>query len=344
VAAPSAGKVRLFAHPDNPYAREAQARARTQGQGEEMVHGRLRLRVGAVVSQGTILGHLASTPGSQLAELRFAIRPANDLETIDPRPVIESWRDLNAALHPRGAKDEAGLLGATAADVFLLSKDELTRTVLADPGIGLEGCARQDIESGAVDKRVLAALAFLSRSGLEPTVGEVSCGLQDSARDAADALRPAPATIEILNINGVAIAGHQGPGSVTDVTIRTLLTLQGKFAPSRIISLMDYPGAPSTQASREGADSIELEFAPTSPSVPLSVEATASAAHSAGAGPTAPAPVVLSADISPTQWSALIDRIGALPNPTISRKPSAAAIRDPQAAPDNRDLGMHPLP
>ncbi len=339
--APSGGKVRLFADPDNPYARAAMARAK---QGNGTTHGNLPLRIGAVVSQGTILGHLASNPGSPLAELRFAVRPANDLETIDPRPVIESWRDLDSALHPRGAKDEAGLLGATAADVFLLSKDELARAVLADPGISLEGCARQDVESGAVDKRVLAALAFLSRSGLKPTVGELSCGSQDGVDDSARTPTRAPDTIEILSVNGVAIAGHQGPGSVTDLTIRTLLTLPSKFAPSRIVSLMDYPGSPSTLASRERWDSIELAFAPAGPPVPLNVAATARAAHSVGAGPTAPAPEVLSGDITPAQWSALIDRIGSLPNPTISRKPSDAAIRDPQAAPSNRDLGMNPLP
>ena len=57
---------------------------------------------------------------------------------------------------------------------------------------------------------------------------------------------PSAGTLDIAAINGVPIAGHQGAGTVTDITIRTLLTLGHKFAPKRIVSLMKYPGAPST--------------------------------------------------------------------------------------------------
>jgi hypothetical protein len=37
-------------------------------------------------------------------------------------------------------------------------------------------------------------------------------------------------------------------------------------------------------------------------------------------------------------------RIAALPAPKVSSKPSPAAIRDPQAAAGNRDLGTRALP
>ncbi len=85
--------------------------------------------------------------------------------------------------------------------------------------------------SGAIDKRALAVLAFLSRSGLKPTVGTLRCGaLCAAGYVAAGHVGDA---VAIVAINGVPIAGHQGAGSITDTTIRTLLTLQGDFTPAR---------------------------------------------------------------------------------------------------------------
>jgi hypothetical protein len=66
----------------------------------------------------------------------------------------------------------------------------------------------------------------------------------------------------------------------------------------------------------------------------------AKAAHSSTSGRTAPSPFVASANLSLTQWNELLARIGALPTPTVAGKPTSAAIRDPQAASDNRSLGV----
>jgi hypothetical protein len=41
-----------------------------------------------------------------------------------------------------------------------------------------------------------------------------------------------------------------------------------------------------------------------------------------------------------TQWNQLLARIGAIPAPKVAAKPTSAAIRDPQAAPSNRGLGL----
>jgi hypothetical protein len=245
---------------------------------------------------------------------------------------LEAWRELDAAIHPKGAKSSAGLVGATAADVFLLTRQELTRTVLSDPGVKLEPCARQDIAAGAVDQRVLASLAFLSRSGLKPTVGSLRCGLQPSGSTPAQLGTGAAHAIDIVAVNGVKIAGNQGPGTIADLTIRTLLTLQGRFAPSRIVSLMRYPGIARTLASAKRWDKIEVEFAPVVSAPRLSIPTSARAAHAAGRGPNAHAPVIVSGELTAQQWSELIGRIGAIPSPAISRKPSKAAVRDSKAA------------
>jgi membrane-bound lytic murein transglycosylase B len=326
-----AGKVRVFAHPyDNPDALAAVARARASS-ATSVASGRLPLRSGSVVAEDTVLGRVSAPAGARDGHLRFAIQPAGDTSTIDPRAIIANWTQLDAALHPQGAHGRANLLGATASDVFLLSKSQLEREVLSDPGIALSACSRHEVASGGIDKRALAVLAFLSRSGLKPTVGTLRCG----AYDASGYVSPGHTgdAVAIVAINGVPIAGHQGAGSITDTTIRTLLTLQGEFVPARIASLMHYPGAPSTLARADHGEYIEIAFTPAplraaGARSPATTTTTTVAAHSAGAGQTAPAPVAIVGELSVAQWEQLIGRIAALPAPNVAVKPSSAAIPD----------------
>ncbi len=322
------GKVRLFAHPGNPDA-IASAAARS-GTSRSVGAGTLPLRAGSIVSKGTVLGRVRTVPHSQDGHLRFAIRPGGDGATIDPRPVLENWTQLTMALHPQGASSTADLLGATASGVFLLSKAELERTVLSDPGISVYACGRHDIASGTIDKRVLAVLEFLSRVGLKPTVSALRCGHSETTVSGFVSEHYTGDAVDISAINGVPIAGHQGAGSVTDVTIRALLTLQGEFVPHQIISLMQYPGTPNTLAMAEHWNHIHVGFRPVAGDVAPAPAASAKAAHSAGAGKTAPAPLIAPDPLNSSQWSQLFARIGALPAPKVATKPTSAAIADPK--------------
>jgi membrane-bound lytic murein transglycosylase B len=316
------GKVRLYAHPDNPLARAAAARAARSATGS----GRwLPLRTGSLVAQGTVLGHLSSGSGPAAGQLRFAVRPADDSTTIDPAPLLTNWRQLAVALHPAGSKGTDELLGATAADVFPMSKSELQQSVLADPGVQLDACARRDVAAGAIDRRVLAVLEFLSRNGLQPTVSGLRCARARATAAGAVFEHFVGTAVDISAINGVPIAGHQGPGTVTDATIRTLLTLPRQLAPRRIISLMHYPEAPSTLARTAEWNHIHIDFG-----------APARQAHDARAAKTSPGS---GGSLSSAEWSQLVQRIAALPQPIVAAKPSSSAIRDPQAAPSNRGLG-----
>jgi membrane-bound lytic murein transglycosylase B len=322
-APPGMGRVRLYAHPGNPVARVAAARAARS----RATHGSrwLPLRTGALVSQGTVLGHLGTTPGAGAGQLRFAVRPAGDGSTIDPRPLLANWRQLEVALHPQGSKGEIGLLGATAADALSMSKSELERSVLSDPGVQLDACGRRDVAAGAIDRRVLAVLEFLSRSGLEPTVGALQCPRHRDVAAGLASAHFAGNAVDISAINGIPIAGHQGPGTVTDATIRALLTLRGQFAPERIVSLMKYPEARNTLALAAEWDHIHIDFR-----APAATGARVARAAAAGHG--TPSVAAASGDLSQSQWEQLLARVAALPQPTVAAKPSSAAIRDPRAA------------
>ncbi|MCW3025204.1 MAG: peptidoglycan DD-metalloendopeptidase family protein [Solirubrobacterales bacterium] len=316
-----AGKVRLFAHPGNPDAVAAAGVARRANHTSSA--SRQPLRRGSVVETGTVLGRLRVPLGAKAGHMRFAIRPAGDSATIDPRPILANWAQLEAALHPQGAKAENALLGATASDVLLMSKAQLERTVLADPGVALDACSRHEIAAGKIDKRVLATLAFLSRSGLKPKVAALQCGHGQAAVLGA----PAADAVDISAINGVAIAGHQGAGTITDLTIRTLLTLPAEFVPHAITSLMRYPGASGTHAVPAYWNRVRLAFQPARPAASLT---PAAAARSARSGRAAPSPLLTPTYVSGTQWEQLITRIGALPAPSVKSKPSSAAIADPK--------------
>jgi hypothetical protein len=319
------GKVRLFAHPGNP---DALASAAAKRKSRSNRAGRLLpLRAGSIVSKGTVLGRVRTPSGARDGHLRFAIRPGGDQSTVDPRPFLENWQQLGVALHPQGANNgEADLLGATASGVFLMSQDELERTVLADPGIDIYQCGREDIAKGKIDKRVLAVLEYLSRINLKPTVSALECGHSEITVSGFVSEHYTGDAVDISAINGIPIAGHQGAGSITDVTIRTLLTLQGEFVPHQIISLMKYPGAPNTLAMPEHWNHIHVGFRPAAGQ---SITPTATgAAHSARAGKSAPAPIVVPSDLSTTQWNQLVARIGALPAPKVAAKRSSSAVND----------------
>jgi soluble lytic murein transglycosylase-like protein len=323
------GRKRLFAKPGNPDAKAAAAVAGARQAAREKAAQKQPLRKGSVVSSGTVLGTVTTLKGAHAGHLRFGIRPAGDAAYIDPGPVLANWAQLQKALHPQGARAANALLGATASDVFLLSKSQLERTILSDPGITVTGCSRQDIASGVVDHRVLALLAFLSRSGLKPTVGALRCG--QSQYTASGALSPhyRGDAVDISAINDVPLARHQGPGTITDLTIRALLTLPSEFVPHEILSLMHYPADASTRAESSHWNKIELVFGPaTKTSSPAS---TTAAAHSAGKGKTAPVPVVSTSLLSPVQWTQLIGRVGAIATPKIAYKPTSSAIPDPKS-------------
>jgi hypothetical protein len=234
---------------------------------------------------------------------------------IDPKPILDGWVALeNSSLfRAKGAKPYAAT-GPTPGQVLLESKQQLEQQVRADPGIQLHGCARADVETGQIDRRVLATLEYLAVSRLEPTVAAMRCvraapvgSAGVSPPGGASVPQEAAAAFDISAVNGIRVAGHQGPGSITDTTVRKLLTLQGSLKPDEIVSQIRYPGTDNTLASTRHPDRIHVTFQPL----------YAVSSHLRGA---------FSASLSPTEWIQLIARLGEIPDPRVQRGPSAASI------------------
>ena len=146
------------------------------------------LHPGVQVLAGTVLGHIgtgdeaesaapSSAAGQTAAtaaegQMLFQIRPAGaGAPVIDPKPILDGWVRLEETSVFR-AKGENPFLATspTVGQVLLASKPQLEQLLLRDPGVHLPACERGAVRAGEVDRRVLAALEFLSVSGLSPTV------------------------------------------------------------------------------------------------------------------------------------------------------------------------------
>jgi hypothetical protein len=114
--------------------------------------------------------------------------------------------------------------------------------------------------------------------------------------------------MDIAMVNGIPIAGHQGPGSITDIAIRRLLSLQGYMKPHQIISLMRFPGADNTLVLPDHWDHIHVGFHPLF-------------------GQNGKLSAQVAAILKPPQWIHLIDRLRHIPNPTVPVHPSKFAIK-----------------
>ena len=268
---------------------------------------------GRKVIAGTILGRIGKTSDIVAPHVLFEIRPAGrGAPRIDPKPILDGWKVLEAtAIYRAQGKNPffgEDAQGATIGQILLMSKEALAQRVLANPRIETYSCGRRDIAAGIVDRRALAVLEFLAASGLKPTVTSLRCGHSFYTTGGNVSAHSSGNAIDIAKINGIPIMGNQGAGSITDIAVRRLLTLQGTMKPAQIITLMKYDGTDNTIAMGDHADHIHVGFRPTF-------------------DPTTKAGRLAESILKPSQWVKLIDRLGQIDNPTVQVAPSKYAIK-----------------
>jgi hypothetical protein len=219
--------------------------------------------------------------------LDFSIRPAGrGAPRIDPKPILDGWKLLEATAIYRASGRNVLHGEASIGQVLLLPKTALERRVLADERIEIYECGRDDVRAGRIDRRVLATLAYLAESGLEPTVSSLECGHGYYTSSGNVSHHASGNAVDIAAVNGIPILGHQEPGGITDQTVRRLMQLQGTMAPAQIISLLELGGP--TFALADHADHIHVGFEPEFDSV-----------------------------FSPVQWTDLLERLRQIENPVV---------------------------
>src|SRR3954471_24761699 len=328
-ASSAAVKARLFAHPTRANAAAAGGAqqeflrtgridgaltpARALGLGRDQILIK-HLKPGAQIPAGTVLGRIGKASSAKHPHMRFEIRPAGrGAPRVDPKPILDGWKLLESTAIYR-AQGENPFVGADAAtatvgQILLMSKETLIQRVLADSRIQIYACGRQDIQAGAIDRRVLATLEFLVANGLNPTVSSLHCGHSYLTASGNVSEHSTGTAVDIAAINGIPILGHQGKGTITDVTIQRLLTLQGNMEPHQIISLMSFPDADNTLVLADHDDHIHVGF------------------RAQGAAPAGTDDSQLSAVLKPSQWDRLIERLGEIDNPAVPVNPSKGALK-----------------
>ncbi len=325
---PATGKERLFANPRVPTAfknggQEQLLNADTSSTTFKSyfteVYGLKRsdvtikpLKKGSKLIAGTILGRIGATSSATAPHVTFEVRPAGrGAPRIDPKPILDGWKLLESTAVYRAAGKNA-FFGPDAKNpsigqILLMSKEALQRRVLADPRVEIYEAGRQDVKAGVIDRRVLATLEFLTASGLKPTVSSLRSGHSFLAASGNVSEHSSGSAVDVAKVNGIPIIGHQGAGSITDVSIRRLLTLQGTMKPHQIISLMRFDGTDNTLSLPDHDDHIHVGFQPQyAPGSKMGKQ--------------------LNSVLKPSQWIKLIGRLGEIENPKVLTKPSSAAI------------------
>jgi hypothetical protein len=280
------------------------------------------MRRGAQIIGGTVLGRIEKTGGRLAPHVNFGVRPAGKgAPAVDPKPILDGWKLLESTAIYRAAGKNP-FFGPNAKNpsigqIMLLSKEQLEQRVLNDPRIEIYDCGRRDIRSGQIDRRVMATLEYLAASGLKPTVSALKCGHSYLTKAGTVSEHSFGDAVDIAAINGIPILGHQGKGSITDITIRRLLLLQGTMKPHQIISLMTFPGTDNTLSLSDHDDHIHVGFYPLY-------------------GENAKLAKQVNTALKPGQWIKLIDRLNQIDNPVVPVKPSKAAIPAGSSSPAHR--------
>jgi murein DD-endopeptidase MepM/ murein hydrolase activator NlpD len=229
---------RLYAYPDRA----------EQGEGEKAqgeTEGSDNLKVGSRVAGGAVIARIGSGSDGVDPHVNFSIRPAGaGANAIDPKPILDGWKLLEAtAIYRSNGKSPFADLGVSG--VLLLPKEALEQRVLHDDGISIYQCGREDIAGGRIDRRLLALLEYLVSEGFQLTITSLECGHSVYSSSGYVSEHSSGDAVDIAAIDGVPVTGHQGPGTLADALIRTVLRLQGTMHPHQVISLEDLPGETS---------------------------------------------------------------------------------------------------
>jgi hypothetical protein len=260
------------------------------------------LKVGSKVTGGSVLGRVGQ-PDAQPPHLNFAIRPAGQgAPTIDPKPILDGWKLLETTAIYRAADKNPFADNPTVGQVLLMSKAALEQRVLNDPALSIYACGRNDIQTGQIDRRILAVMEYLVAKGYRLTITSLKCGHSYLTASGNVSAHSYGSAVDIAAVNGIPITGHQGPGTITEAVIKDLLLLQGTMRPAQIISLMDL--GPPTFILPDHYNHIHVGYTFTTQGSSIKQ---------------------LGQILKPEQWQRLIQRLGQIQNPKVPTKPSDAA-------------------
>jgi hypothetical protein len=125
---------------------------------------------------------------------------------------------------------------------FDWAKPSLSRRILNDKRISIYPGGRADIESGRVNIRVLALIAYLAEAHGQVTVSCLISGHRLYARPGVISAHIYGLAADISTLGGISIFGHQQANSITEKAVRNILLLPAEMQPRQVISLLGLGG------------------------------------------------------------------------------------------------------
>jgi hypothetical protein len=122
------------------------------------------------------------------------------------------------------------------------ARPRLEARLLRDDRVATYEGGRFDIESGRVDVRVLALIAYLADTYGEVTVSCLKTGHRLYARPGVISAHIYGLAVDISALGGTTIEGNQGPGGLTEQAVRDILLLPSELMPRQVISLLGLGG------------------------------------------------------------------------------------------------------
>ena len=122
-------------------------------------------------------------------------------------------------------------------------ENALVSRVLNDGRIDIYPGGRNDLASGRVNIRVVVLIEYLADTFGQVTVSCLISGHRLYARPGVISAHIYGEAVDIADLGGVSIYGHQEPGGLTEKGVRSILLLPAELQPKQVISLLGLGGA-----------------------------------------------------------------------------------------------------
>jgi hypothetical protein len=126
---------------------------------------------------------------------------------------------------------------------------QLRKRVLHDRRLHIYTGGRADIRGRRVDPRVLITMEYLANSTGSVRVSSLVSGHRLFTAAGSVSAHVYGRAVDVTAVGGTRIKHHQGPGSVTERTVRLLLMLPQRMRPRQVVSMMDVDGPTGNRGS-----------------------------------------------------------------------------------------------
>jgi hypothetical protein len=208
----------------------------------------LALRVSTMASESHVHWALLAAVARVESRLGLAKGPiaGKRLPSV-PAGESDQLRALATFLHEHGANRNLSAKSTQDALKAYFGSDKTAKRV--DTRLHIYPGGRADIRGRRVDPRVLITVEYLANATGSVRISSLVSGHRLFTASGSVSAHVYGRAVDVTAVGGVRIKHHQGPGSVTERTVRLLLLLPQRMRPRQVVSLMDVDGPTGNRGS-----------------------------------------------------------------------------------------------